>query len=149
MYRVSFHLRSWYFIPTNSLPHLFGEFIRYLYSFPPNYDVSTCRAPPDVFCIQARYKNQALKFVMKISSSCKTLTAIKSRSTAFLKFGTKASLKKLRNLILRVRRGLGRFQSLLRALDLLKLASRCLRTLIRKTAGSKNYISNCKFACFL
>ena len=57
--------------------------------------------------------------------------AVRSRrSTIVLKFGSKAPLKKLRNLSLSIRRGPLRFWSLLRGLDWLKLESRCLEDVI-------------------
>ena len=60
-----------------------------------------------------------------------------SRPTILLKFGSNASLKKLRNLILSLRWGPRRCCSWLRGLDWLQLASGCLGTVIGPGSGQQ------------
>jgi len=71
-----------------------------------------------------------------------------THATILLKFGSKMPLKKLRNLNLSLsqRRGPWRFWSWVRGMDLLRLASRCLRTMIG--TSSRNWTRNCEDACW-
>jgi hypothetical protein len=63
-----------------------------------------------------------------------------------LKFGNKMPLKKLKNLRLSLRRGPWRFWSWLRGMDLLTLASRCLRTMTGTSI--RNWTRNYDDACW-
>lgn len=88
-------------------------------SHPPTYDV----------CFQTQHMKPTRKFVstvLKMASICST-TMIRISRWNMLKFRSKAHLKKLGNLGLSLRTWPWRFQSWLRELDSLKLASRCLR----------------------
>jgi hypothetical protein len=60
-------------------------------------------------------------------------------------FGSKAPLKKLRNLCLTLGRGRWQFQSRLRSLGSLKLASTCLRALIQMSSEQRKL----QVACLL
>ena len=71
--------------------------------------------------------------MLKTFTSCWPHISRNSRLTILLKFGSKAPLKKRRNLSLGLRRGPWRLWSWMRALDSMKMASRCLKTLTGKS----------------
>jgi hypothetical protein len=69
-----------------------------------------------------------------------------SPSNTFFKFGSKASLKELRNVCSCLGRGPWRSRTCVRGLDSLKLVSRCLRTQIR-TSSEQQQLEKELFWC--
>ena len=78
--------------------------------------------------------SQTSIFSAQLSWSCWTLTIRNSRLVIFLKFGSKSPLTKPRDLSLSLGTGPWRFWSWIGDLVWMKMASRCLRTVIGKSS---------------
>lgn len=86
---------------------------------------------------------QICVLMLKMSSSYWTTMIMGSLLNHAVGFGSKAALKKLRNLCLNLGRGLWQFHSWLRSLGSLKLASQSLRALIRMSSEQRKLQDAC------